>query len=484
MKFIIKLAPEITIKSKPVRKRFTQQLRQNIRNILQKIDTNVAVSGVWDNLFVQPSSQASEDQCNAIAESLACTPGIAHILQVESFQLQSLEDIFLKAKDLYRNELKGKTFAVRVKRVGKHDFTSLDVERYVGGGLNQHTEAKAVKLNDPDITIKIEIRDQDLFLVTRRINGLRGFPIGTQETTLTLLSGGFDSGVAAYQIMKRGIRTHFLFFNLGGSAHENGVKQVAEYIWRKFGSSHRVLFIAVPFETVVAEILTKVDNSHMGVILKRMMYRAADRVAERFNLESFVTGEAIAQVSSQTMINLKVIEEVTDKLVFRPLVVSDKQEIIDQARRIGTAEFAETIPEYCGVISRKPTTRARLEKVLAEEQKFDFSVLDAALESTVVRNIDELYVTEASGYEVPYRSHLSDDEILIDIRHPDERDLKAPPKAVNALEIPFYRLRQAYPELDQSKSYVLYCDKGVMSKMQVLYLREQGFENVSVFGEG
>ncbi|AJQ94026.1 tRNA uracil 4-sulfurtransferase ThiI [Gynuella sunshinyii] len=484
MKFIIKLAPEVTIKSKPVRKRFTQQLRQNIRNILQKIDTNVAVSGVWDNLFVQPSSQASQYQCDAIAESLACTPGIAHILQVESFQLQSLEDIFLKAKDLYREELKGKTFSVRVKRVGKHDFTSLDVERYVGGGLNQHTEAKGVKLNDPDIVIKIEIRDQDLFLVTRRINGLRGFPIGTQETTLTLLSGGFDSGVAAYQIMKRGIRTHFLFFNLGGSAHENGVKQVAEYIWRKFGSSHRVLFIAVPFEGVVAEILTKVDNSHMGVILKRMMYRAADQVAERFNLESFVTGEAIAQVSSQTMINLKVIEEVTDKLVFRPLVVSDKQEIIDQARRIGTAGFAETMPEYCGVISRKPTTRARLEKVLAEEQKFDFAVLDAALKNTVVRNIDELYVTNANDYKVPYRSNLSDDDILIDIRHPDEIDLKAPPKAINTLEIPFYRLRQAYPELDQSKSYVLYCDKGVMSKMQVLYLREQGFENVSVYGEG
>ncbi|WP_289628306.1 hypothetical protein, partial [Acinetobacter pittii] len=111
-------------------------------------------------------------------------------------------------------------------------------------------------------------------------------------------------------------------------------------------------------EEVVGEILTKVDDSYMGVTLKRMMLRAASRVAERLELDALVTGEAISQVSSQTLPNLSVIDRVTDTLVLRPLIVSHKQDIIDTARQIGTAEFARHMPEYCGVISVNPTTQA------------------------------------------------------------------------------------------------------------------------------
>ncbi|NON23248.1 tRNA 4-thiouridine(8) synthase ThiI, partial [Klebsiella pneumoniae] len=116
------------------------------------------------------------------------------------------------------------------------------------------------------------------------------------------------STVAAYQMMRRGLMTHFCFFNLGGRAHELGVMEVAHYLWKKFGSSQRVLFISVPFEEVVGEILNKVDNSYMGVTLKRMMLRGAAHMADRLQIDALVTGEAISQVSSQTLPNLSIID--------------------------------------------------------------------------------------------------------------------------------------------------------------------------------
>jgi thiamine biosynthesis protein ThiI len=189
----------------------------------------------------------------------------------------SLHDIFEQTLPLWREALEGKTFCVRVKRRGKHEFTSIEVERYVGGGLNQHIETARVKLTDPDVTVNLEIENDRLLLVKGRYEGIGGFPIGTQEDVLSLISGGFDSGVSSYMLMRRGCRVHYCFFNLGGAAHEIGVRQVAHYLWNRFGSSHRVRFVAINFEPVVGEILEKVDDGQMGVVLKRMMVRAASK---------------------------------------------------------------------------------------------------------------------------------------------------------------------------------------------------------------
>lgn len=226
------------------------------------------------------------------------------------------------------------------------------MERYVGGGLNQHIESARVKLKQPDVTVNLEIEDDRLLLIKGRYEGIGGFPIGTQEDVLSLISGGFDSGVSSYMLMRRGCRVHYCFFNLGGAAHEIGVRQVAHYLWSRFGSSHRVRFVAINFEPVVGEILEKVDDGQMGVVLKRMMVRAASKVAERYGVQALVTGEALGQVSSQTLTNLRLIDNVSDTLVLRPLISYDKEHIIDIARKIGTEDFARTMPEYCGVISK------------------------------------------------------------------------------------------------------------------------------------
>ena len=378
MKFIVKLYPEIMMKSKSVRMRFTKMLETNIRNVLKNVDEGAKVQRLYDRIIVQVPSDKPE-LCDVFAERLACIPGIAHVVQVSEYTFDSIDHIYQQALPKYRDEIAGKTFCVRVKRSGNHDFNSIDVERYVGGGLNQHTEALGVKLKDPDVTVNLEINQDKLYMVERRIQGLGGFPMATQEDVLSLISGGFDSGVSSFQFIKKGARTHYCFFNLGGAQHEIGVKQVAYHLWKKYGESHKVRFVSVPFEPVVEEILERIDNGQMGVVLKRVMMRAATRIADKYGIQALVTGESLGQVSSQTLTNLNVIDRSTDLLILRPLIAMDKQDIINQSRIIGTEDFAKSIPEYCGVISQKPTVKAVLSKVEAEELKFSEDLIDVWL---------------------------------------------------------------------------------------------------------
>ena len=313
-------------------------------------------------------------------------------------------------------------------------------------------------------------------------DSIGGFPLGSLEQTLVLMSGGFDSTVAAYQIMRRGLMSHFCFFNLGGRAHELGVMEVAHYIWKKYGSSQRVLFVSVPFEEVLGEILGKVDNSHMGVILKRMMLRAATRIAERLDIEVLVTGEAISQVSSQTLPNLSLIDSATDKLVLRPLIASHKQDIIDQAVEIGTADFAKHMPEYCGVISVNPKTHAKRNRVEYEEQQFDMAVLERALERAKLVPIDRVIDELGQDLQVEEVSEVLAGQIVIDIRHPDaQEDQPLELAGIEVQALPFYALNSRFKELDDTRQYLLYCDKGVMSRLHAHHLLSEGHANVRVY---
>ncbi|MEH6557489.1 MAG: tRNA uracil 4-sulfurtransferase ThiI [Oceanicoccus sp.] len=481
MQFIVRFFPEIIIKSKPVRKQFVKQLRHNLRTLLKVVDCSVVVESEWDRIVVD-SNVVDEQQYLQMVDILSSTSGIAHFLDVIEFPFVDMHQAFEKTMQLWGDRLAEKTFAVRCKRLGKHDFNSHQLEQYIGGGLNQHCDSAGVDLRNPDITVRLEVRDDSLYIVNRRYEGLGGFPMGTLDPVVSLISGGFDSTVSTYMTMKRGMRTHFCFFNLGGRDHEVGVKEVALYLWMKYGASSKVKFVSVPFDGVVSEILKNVDDSQMGVILKRMMLRAATEVAKNLHVQALVTGEAVAQVSSQTLTNLSVIDSVTDTLVLRPLIVSDKEDIIRTAREIGTEKFAATMPEYCGVISVSPTTKAKPEKIVHEEGKFDFSILDKALEDAVYTRIDKIAEEDLSVHPVEILSIPVDGAVVIDIRHPSEEERKPLKiKNIKIQKIPFYELHGKFSELDTSKPYLLYCDKGVMSKLHASYLVEQGYHNVKVY---
>ncbi|HAS6293461.1 TPA: tRNA 4-thiouridine(8) synthase ThiI [Vibrio vulnificus] len=480
MKFIVKPHPEIFVKSESVRKRFTKILESNIRIIIQNRTESVAVFNRRDHIEVSANSHQYYQQ---VLEILTTTPGIQQVLEVKQSGFKDLHDIYEQVLELSRERIENKTFVVRAKRRGKHDFTSIELERYVGGGLNQAVESASVKLHNPDITIKIEVVDDKLNQILAHHKGLGGFPLGTQEDLLSLISGGFDSGVSSYLHIKRGSKVHYCFFNLGGPAHEIGVKQVAHFLWNKYGSSAKVRFISVDFEPVVAEILEKVEDGQMGVVLKRMFMRAAGMVAEKFDIQALVTGEALGQVSSQTLTNLRHIDVVTDRLILRPLINWDKDEIIKVARDIGTEDFAKTMPEYCGVISKKPTVKAVKEKLEAEEANFNFDILEQVVRNA--RQMDIRGIAKESAQaapEVEQVQAIEEHAVVLDIRSPDEEDDS--PLEIDGVEvkhIPFYKLSTQFGDLDQSKTYLLYCARGVMSRLQALYLQEQGFNNVKVY---
>lgn len=493
MKFVIRLHAEITIKSKGVRKRYGKVLVNNLKKILKRVElpvaTPVKVIWCWDRIEVNVD-------CNdplvakQISEELERIPGIAWFSQSHELTLPDTEKadftpVLNQVIATWGKRLENKSFAVRVKRKGKHGFSSLDLERYIGGGVLQNIAATRVDLKQPQVELRIEVDNEVVRVFGDKQAGLGGFPLPTQETVVSLLSGGFDSSVASFQLLRRGARTHFCFFNLGGDRHETGVRQTAYYLWESYASSHPLKFISIDFAPVVEEILTHVDNGLMGVVLKRQMLRTAEIVAKRINASALVTGEALGQVSSQTLSNLAVIDEAIESLVLRPLITMDKQEIINLAEQIGTADIARSMPEYCGVISVKPNVKAQRDAVLEAEAKLNPELLYQVVRAANVEEVSKIgEETAAQAHVVESVDAAQANEIIVDIRSADEQEAKPLAEAevgVEVKHIPFFKLATAFAELNQEKHYLLYCEKGVMSKLQALYLQEQGYDNVGVY---
>jgi len=480
MQYIVKYFPEMIIKSKPVRLHMCRRLQDNLLAQLRPIERGIRVKMEWDKMLVELPPASAEVEADVLAVLLN-TSGISVILEVAQFSFENLEQVCEKTLQLCGEEIANKSFVVRCKRVGKHDYTSHQIEQFVGGYLLHEADNARVDLHHPEVVVRIEIRDNELFVVKNRYRGAGGFPLGEVEPVLSLLSGGFDSPVASYMMMKRGAPVHFCFFNLGGREHELGVKEVAYYLWQKYGAARRVKFISVPFEPIVAEILENVDNSQMGVVLKRMMLRAAAKIAEKLEVNALVTGEAIAQVSSQTITNLSVIDKVIETLVIRPLIASDKEDIIATARKIGTFDFAEHMPEYCGVISVKPTTKAKIEKILDQEEKFNMQLIEQVVDAAAWINMDELDLSQQGSVTVEVFQVPQPQSVIIDIRSNDEAERKPLQLAGQKIEhIPFYKLHKAIADLAKDNRYLLYCEKGVMSRLHAAHLLEDGY-NVAVY---
>ncbi len=487
MKYIIKVSPEITIKSKFVRKQAISMLKNNIK---KHLDFNNIIDYklfyTWDKIELISD--------NNIIEIIRKIPWISYILEVEEFILDELvekkEDnslifnkIFEIVKKYYLEKIENKSFVVRVKRVWEHNFKSTDLERYIWWGLLKLWKNTKVSLKNPDLTVKIEILDKKLFIIKNRIEGFSGYPIGFQDKVISLISWWFDSGVSTFSLMKRWAKVDYLFFNLWGSAHELGVKQVAYYLWKTFSVSYsQARFITVDFEEIISELLTKVNHKYRWILLKRFMLKIASKIAEN-NYYALVKGDSLWQVSSQTLKNMAVIDKASDCLVLRPLIWYNKQEIIDITKKIWTYNFACNMPEYCWVISDKPATWASLEQILDEEENIAQKVLDKAFENRKIIKLKDLFEENfQENGKIEKVFLVWENEIIIDIREEDDIK-KRPLKLENTeiLEIPFFEINNKFKNLDQNKTYLFYCDKWVLSELHWLYLKEQWFDNIKIF---
>ena len=475
-KFILKLFPEIMVKGSSAKRQMVGQLYNNLVKLLGAYSDEIKVKKFSDKLeVVTPIDVLPE-----VRQTLLDTPGIEQVLEALQFDgMETLEQIKVKVNEVMAKEILGKTFVIRVKRSGKHPYNSTAIEQTVGGYMLAHNDAKGVDLHHPEVTIRMELINNQLNIITTKHMGLGGFPLGTQGDILSLMSGGFDSTVASYLTMKRGLKTHFIFFNLGGIAHEIGVKQVALYLWNKFGSSHRVSFISVPFDDVLTEIFRSTHETYMGVTLKRLMLLASEKVANEMEIDALLTGESVAQVSSQTLRNLALIDQVTNKLILRPLATMNKPEIIQLANTIGTKRFAENMPEYCGVISKNPITHGSYKRMEKEAKRFDYAVLDKAVEDAQKIYVDEIVDDVANSAPIEVISDLNSAEyVVIDIRAEDA----CIETSCESIKIPFHKLKTEFKKLPQDKEYLLYCEKGIMSQLHAQYLQDsEDRKNVRVY---
>lgn len=474
MKFIIKLFPEITIKSKPVRKRYINTLSHNISESLKKWITGSSVKSHWDNVEV-----FVEDYNEDVAISvLSKIPGIHSFIKVKSYEYVDFDDTYEKVADYYSELVKWKTFVVRAKRAWEHKFKSTDIERYVGYLFLQKIEGAKVDLHNPEVTISFEIRDDILNVIEDKHRWIWGYPVWVQDRVLSLISWGFDSPVASFLTMKRWAKMDYVFFNLGWNAHEIWVKQISHYLWHTFSPATNSKFITVNFEEVIWDLLQNVNHKYRWIILKRLMLKVTDLIYKTWDYAWIVTWEAIGQVSSQTLTNLWVITQATENLILRPLLTTDKDDIIKLSRVIWTHDFSANMPEYCWVVSDKPSTWAKYSKILEEEENLTEGIIERAFEWREEKPCYKLLddVREISKIEEIFEIT---DETIIDIRE-ISRIQKFPLEDKN-IHIPFFQINNKFATLDQTKTYAFYCDKWVISNLHAVYLKDKWFNNIKVY---
>jgi len=359
---------EIGVKSQHVQRRMEDRLRENLTIVLDRDGFDATVTREFTRLYVETAPERIDSVTDVVTNSFGVVSA-SPAVRVEP-TMAAITGALTAATERHYD---GGTFAVRARRAGEdHPFTSEDLEREGGSAIWEAAEADgvdpAVDLENPDLTFFVECRSGAAFVFFEKRTGPGGLPLGTQEPLVALVSGGIDSPVAAWEVMKRGCPVYPLYVDLGqyGGVDERlraveTVETLAQYV----PDGKLQLRIAAGGDGI-ERIAAEADSCRM-LAVRRFMLRVAERVAESVGAAGIVTGESIGQKSSQTSANLRLTGAVTDLPVHRPLATTDKTTITDRARRIGTFDDS-TIDTGCHRLApENPATGPPLSTVRAAE---------------------------------------------------------------------------------------------------------------------
>ncbi len=463
---LLRLSGDISIKAKPTRNQFERRLVQNLRDALRSVGDEAKVHPGHNRILVDTARPES-------IEALARVFGVQTVSPTVEAPLTDLADVVRRGTALFSDHVRGRRFAVRARRVGDRvqaNFRSGEVERELGAALL--ADSAGVDLSNPEVTASVELFRNRVFFFAERKRGPAGLPLGVQGRALALVSGGFDSAVAAWQVQKRGVELDYLFCNLGGATHRQGTLRVMKVIADRWSYGTKPRLYSVDFAPVVDQLRSHTEERYWQILLKRSMLRAAEQVAEETGALALVTGEALGQVSSQTLQNLAVISDATERMILRPLVGLNKEEIIDQSRHIGTFDFSSIVGEYCAIVPGRPATAAKLDVVREQESKLDPGVLDKCLaqrERLALRALD-LEAFSVPGLEI---ETVPPGATVIDLR---SRRVYADWHFPEAVYLDFGDALRAYPSFAPDSAYVLYCEFGLKSAHLAELMRDAGFE--------
>lgn len=368
---IVRLGGEIGIKSEWTRRTYERLSLKNIKKVLKHY--NVPYEKVLlerSRIYVKTKNPIET------ASKLTRVFGVSSV----SPAIQTTSDmkkIVLTAVKLAAATIKEESsFAIRCHRVGRHPYSSMDVCREVGKQVLESLEDRNLRVNlkNPQFTINIEVRDAHAYIFSETVHGVGGFPLGSQSKVLCLLSGGIDSAVACWLAMKRGCPIIPIYLDNTPFTDETTTAKALDVAKKLFEWSigfPRKVYV-VPHGKNLETFVKQGPRKLTCILCKRMMYRIAERIAEIEKAEGIVTGEAIGEQASQTLHNLRVLNEAAARYpIHRPLLGFDKGETEGLARKIGTFEISARKAKGCSAAPNKPSTKAKLEIVRKTEEKFD-----------------------------------------------------------------------------------------------------------------
>ncbi len=368
MQHILVHYAELALKGKN-RREFVRQLAKNIKQLIGTSQIDKEHGRMLLHV---------EEITPAMLDHLALIPGISNFAVVYacSSDIEAMQATAQQAIEAAYPDARGKRFSVRARRGFKQfPMVSTEINFEVGGFLKNAFDF-TVDINNPEITVHIEVGEHETFIYTHKIKGAGGLPVGSSGHGIVLFSGGIDSPVAAYMMMKRGMKVTLVHLynstiNRDFSKIENLAKQLSLY-------QGRVQLIMIDLEAFQRHAIALVPPRYRMIIYKRHMIRNAEMIANEVNAKALVTGDSLGQVASQTLENIHAIYDAADLPLLSPLMGYDKEEIIAVARNIGTYDIS--IEDYCDIcaylIAKHPETKAKREEVARFEAELPIEGLD------------------------------------------------------------------------------------------------------------
>lgn len=354
---------------------FVRHLQDALRRALQGLE-GVIVENRFDRLVVRPGASAQEaaERIRRTFGVVSLSPAIRTPAAVESIEGAAVEAM---ARALAGRS--SATFRVSVHRTNLNfPMRSMDLERHLGTVLQAHFPGLVARMKDPEIELTVEVREA-AYVYTQVWPGPGGLPVGTGGKAVGLLSGGIDSPVAVWMMARRGMRVEPVHFHAFPFTSERSKEKVVAIVERLAAWTGPLPLWVVPFAEVQQAIAASVPEPLWTLVMRRMMMRVAERIAQHLGARALVTGESLGQVASQTVEALHVIEAVTRLPVLRPLIGLDKQEIVQRAQEIGTYDLSILPYEDCCTlfVPRHPRTRPTPEEVERAEVELPVEALVA-----------------------------------------------------------------------------------------------------------